>query len=86
MGLVRVRLAVPDLRWEKLREINVVLDFGFLKDRINGSVDVFSRKTLDMLLDVQVPASMVTHHHHQESAPYPEQRCGSRHQQQELRW
>ncbi len=57
VGLVPVRLAVPDLRWEKLREINVGLDFGFLKDRINGSVDVFSRKTLDMLLDVQVPAS-----------------------------
>lgn len=28
----------PDLRWEKKEELNIGLDFGFLSDRISGSI------------------------------------------------
>lgn len=39
----------PDIGWENNTGYNVGLDFA-LFDRITGSVDVYSRKTLDMLL------------------------------------
>ena len=42
--------ANPKLSWEKNYSWNVGLDFRFLK-RFSGSVDVYSRKTTDMLLD-----------------------------------
>lgn len=39
----------PDLKWEKKSELNVGVDYGFLKGRLTGSVDVFTRKTSDVL-------------------------------------
>ena len=42
--------ANPDLSWEKNYAWNIGLDFRFLK-RFSGSIDVYSRKTEDMLLD-----------------------------------
>ena len=45
----------PDLRWEKKKETNVGLDFGFLQDRITGSVDYYNRKTEDLLWNYSVP-------------------------------
>lgn len=44
-----------DLRWEKKKEFNVGLDFGFLGDRINGSVDFYRRTTDDLIWDYSVP-------------------------------
>ena len=43
--------ANPDLSWEKNYAWNVGIDFRFLK-RFSGSIDVYSRKTTDMLLDM----------------------------------
>jgi TonB-linked SusC/RagA family outer membrane protein len=37
------------LRWEKTAVTNLGLDFGILKNRISGSVDVYNRKTTDLL-------------------------------------
>jgi iron complex outermembrane receptor protein len=39
----------PDLKWEVNTEINIGVDFGFLNDRINGSIDVFNKKTTDLI-------------------------------------
>jgi len=41
--------ANDDLSWEKSASWNVGIDFGFLK-RFTGTLDVYSRKTTDMLL------------------------------------
>ncbi len=41
--------ANPDLSWEKNYSWNAGIDFRFLK-RFSGSIDVYSRKTTDMLL------------------------------------
>ena len=49
-GLRTSTPANPDLSWEKNFAWNVGLDFRFLK-RFSGSIDVYSRKTTDMLLD-----------------------------------
>lgn len=39
----------PDLKWEKKAELNLGVDYGFFRGRLNGSVDVFTRKTSDVL-------------------------------------
>ena len=44
-----------DLRWEKKKELNIGLDYGFLNDRINGSIDFYRRTTNDLIWDYSVP-------------------------------
>ena len=46
----------PDRRWESTTTSNVGLDFGFLNNRISGSVDVYMKKTKDLLSTVPVAA------------------------------
>jgi TonB-linked SusC/RagA family outer membrane protein len=46
-----------DLTWEYTKQTNIGLDFGFLKERINGSVDFYLQKTDGVLLGVQLPGS-----------------------------
>lgn len=45
----------PLLSWEKNKTWDVGIDFGFLDDRISGSIDYYYRKTTDMLLSKTVP-------------------------------
>jgi len=45
-----------DIKWESTTTWNAGLDFGFLKNRINGSFDFYKRKTKDLLNTVPVPA------------------------------
>ncbi|RYY35133.1 MAG: TonB-dependent receptor [Sphingobacteriaceae bacterium] len=44
-----------DIRWESTTTYNAGLDYGFLNGRISGSVDVFYKKTKDLLSLVQIP-------------------------------
>lgn len=46
----------PDLTWEKTTTYNVGIDYGFLNNRITGSIDYYYRKTTDLLNDVIVAA------------------------------
>ncbi len=45
----------PDLKWEKTSEVNIGLDWAILNSRINGAIDVYSKKTIDLLYDYAVP-------------------------------
>ena len=45
-----------NLKWETTTTYNVGLDFGFLKNRITGSLDFYHRKTTDMLMSAPVAA------------------------------
>lgn len=45
----------PDLRWEKKKEFNVGLDFGFLDNRIYGNIDYYRRTTSDLIWSYSVP-------------------------------
>ena len=47
VGLANV--ANPDLKWETSTTINVGLDFGFMNNKIYGSIDWFDKKTEDLL-------------------------------------
>lgn len=46
----------PDLKWETTTTWNVGLDFGFLNNRINGSIEWYLRDTRDLLSVVSIPA------------------------------
>ena len=52
---VRPHAYNENLKWEETTTYNVGLDFGFLKGRINGSVELYYRKTKDLLSYVNVP-------------------------------
>lgn len=39
----------PNLRWERKKEINIGLDYSLLKGRLSGSLDVYQRRTEDLL-------------------------------------
>jgi TonB-linked SusC/RagA family outer membrane protein len=45
-----------NLQWEKTATTNIAVDYGFLKGRINGSVDVYQKNTFDLLGVVPIPA------------------------------
>jgi iron complex outermembrane receptor protein len=47
---------VQNLKWESTASWNAGLDFGFLKDRITGSIDFYTRQTRDLLARVPSPA------------------------------
>jgi TonB-dependent starch-binding outer membrane protein SusC len=46
----------PDIKWEQTTTQNIGLDFGFAKDRITGSVDLYKRVTDDLLNTVTIPS------------------------------
>ena len=49
--------ANPDLKWESTGMLNVGLDFGFLKNRINGTLEVYHKKTKDLIWSYPVPTT-----------------------------
>jgi TonB-linked SusC/RagA family outer membrane protein len=50
-------LANSNLHWESTAQTNIGLDFGLLKNRITGSLEVYNQKTKDILLNQTLPAS-----------------------------
>lgn len=50
----------PDLTWETTTSWNAGLDFGFLNNRITGSIEYYKRKTTDLLAYMAVPAGSST--------------------------
>ena len=41
--------ANPDLKWESTGMVKIGLDFAFLKGRLNGTVEVYHKKTKDLI-------------------------------------
>ncbi|MFY0481406.1 SusC/RagA family TonB-linked outer membrane protein [Flavobacterium sp. PLA-1-15] len=54
-GFVPATLANKELTWEKTRELNVGLDFGFFNNRISGTIDVYDRLSKDLLYEQRMP-------------------------------
>ena len=46
----------PNIKWETTSTYNAGLDYGFLNNRIYGSIDVYKRYTKNLLNDIYVPA------------------------------
>ena len=49
-GLGTAGFANPALKWEETAQANIGFDFGFMNDRLSGSIDVYHKDTRDLLL------------------------------------
>jgi len=45
----------PDIKWETTTTRNLGLDFGFFRERINGTIDVYWNTTKDLLVPSDIP-------------------------------
>lgn len=45
----------PNLRWETTTQFNVGVDYSFLNDRFNGSLEYYDKRTKDLLYTYPVP-------------------------------
>lgn len=54
-GFISNVLANKNLGWEKTRELNFGIDFGFFKNRMIGSVDVYDRLSEDLIVKQVLP-------------------------------
>ncbi len=51
VNVAAITASNPNLKWEETTTWNVGLDYGFLNNRINGSLDLYYKKTDDLLND-----------------------------------
>ena len=51
-------LGNPDITWETTTNFNVGLEFGFFDNRLTGTIDVYNKKTTDLLFWLSIPESM----------------------------
>lgn len=58
-GKIPSQLGNPDLSWETTSAVNFGLDFGILRNRISGSVDVYFSNTYDLLYLRSLPPSNI---------------------------
>lgn len=56
-GIFLSQIGDPALSWENTNQFDVGIDFGFLNNRISGEIDFFYKKTNDLLLNVNTPAT-----------------------------
>ncbi len=55
---VRVTTLVnTNLTWQRTSEYNIALDFALLKNRLNGSIEVYQQKTTGIILPNQLPVT-----------------------------
>ncbi|MDR1161252.1 MAG: TonB-dependent receptor [Tannerellaceae bacterium] len=57
IGYLPTELANNQLGWERTEEYNAGIDFGFLNNRINGSIDGYIRNTYDLLMQRNLPVT-----------------------------
>lgn len=51
-GLGSVAFANPGLKWETTVQTNLGIDFGFADNKVSGSLDIYSKNTNDLLIQV----------------------------------
>ncbi|PLK44504.1 TonB-dependent receptor [Emticicia sp. TH156] len=56
-GFAPSNLGNKDLRWERSKELNLGLDFGLFGNRISGTVELYDRKTQDLILSQKIPTT-----------------------------
>ncbi|HSU51716.1 MAG TPA: TonB-dependent receptor [Segetibacter sp.] len=54
-GFAPANLANKDLKWERSKELNLGLDFGLFNNRIGASIELYDRKTVDLILNQKIP-------------------------------
>ncbi|MDC6352206.1 TonB-dependent receptor [Zeaxanthinibacter sp. PT1] len=56
-AFIALNIENPILQWERLKEVNPGVDFGFFNNRISGSVDYYERTSDRLLLFNPVPST-----------------------------
>jgi TonB-dependent starch-binding outer membrane protein SusC len=56
IGYLPQVVANPMMAWEKTGQWNLGVDFGFLNNRVAGSIELYKSSTSDLLLDKSLPA------------------------------
>lgn len=54
-GLAQTVLANPSLTWEKTYMTNAGIDFAFLNNRLNGTLDIYNKNTTGILISLPAP-------------------------------
>jgi iron complex outermembrane receptor protein len=57
-GTTYSRLANPDIQWEVSKQTNIGFDFGLFNGKLTGTVDWFTKKSTNILLEV-IPADPI---------------------------
>ena len=52
----QVQMPNKNLGWEKTTQWNLGIDFSFLKGRIGGTIDLYTSRTNDLILDMSIPS------------------------------
>lgn len=50
LSFSQTNTANPNLKWEKTTSVDVGLDYGFLNNRLTGSIDFYHKNTTDLLI------------------------------------
>jgi len=58
-AVLPTNFANPDLQWEETAQANIGVDFGFFKERISGSIDIYNKTTDNLLLQFSTAAPSV---------------------------
>ena len=56
-GIALLSRGNPDLRWETSETLNIGLDFSLFDNKLTGALEVYNRKTKDLILQPAVPSS-----------------------------
>jgi TonB-linked SusC/RagA family outer membrane protein len=56
VGLAQIALANANLTWETTYVTNLGIDFGVMDNRLSGTIDVFRKKTEDILINLPAPS------------------------------
>ncbi len=54
VGIEPSVLSNNSLKWESTAQLDIGLDMGFIKDRITATIDLYRKKTTDLLLNVPI--------------------------------
>ncbi len=60
MSTSYAQMGNPDITWETTTNMNAGVEFSLFGSRLNGSVDVYNKKTSDLLFWVSIPESAGT--------------------------
>ncbi len=56
-GILKGGVVDKDIKWEKTALFNVAIDYGFLNNRITGSLEYYSKESVDLLFPMPLATS-----------------------------
>ncbi|MEZ4987808.1 MAG: SusC/RagA family TonB-linked outer membrane protein [Saprospiraceae bacterium] len=60
-AIIPTNLANPSLIWETTRQVNAGVDLGFLNDRFTATLDVYHKRTFDLLQQLSIGHLLALH-------------------------